>query len=213
MTRAVRTSTSAQRNTSTATPARPSAQNQQTLFATLNISPPPTAYVKPPRPPHTTRGVSSALWEHAELENSQPIFSKIKGKETVRIFRCNHCIALSKTIIKEYHMIGGNANFREHLFKAHRITVSTAMEDAIENHTTAMHAIKGQSHWNNNIRKRKRLVSKNNMDAKQLRSLFLNWVAADNLPFNLVKLETFRAFLNYINPFTDTLLPLSHNTI
>ena len=51
------------------------------------------------------------------------------------------------------------------------------------------------------------------MDARQLRSLFLNWVAADNLPFNLVESETFRAFLNYVNPFADTLLPLSHNTI
>ena len=49
------------------------------------------------------------------------------------------------------------------------------------------------------------------MDARQLRSLFLNWVAADNLPFNLVESEVFRTFLNNVNPFADTLLPLSHN--
>ena len=69
--------------------------------------------------------------------------------------------------------------------------------------------------WNDNIRgssKRERAMTVSSITARDLRALFLNWIAADNLPFKTAESPHFRQFLQYVNPHANDLLPVSGKT-
>ena len=86
----------------------------------------------------------------------------------------------------------------------------------MEKHTTAISKVQGEGLWNNKVRATvKSTISPTASGIKpvQLRALLLNWIIADSLPFNLVKSEAFRAFLNYINHDANELIPLSLSII
>lgn len=56
-------------------------------------------------------------------------------------------------------------------------------------------------------------ASESELDPLITRELFVNWLAADSLPFSLCKSRAFRTFLQYISPATNDLLPESDTTI
>ncbi|KAG9375775.1 hypothetical protein A1F94_013519 [Pyrenophora tritici-repentis] len=56
-------------------------------------------------------------------------------------------------------------------------------------------------------------ASESEIDPLITRELFVNWLAADSLPFSLCKSRAFRTFLQYISPATNDLLPESDTTI
>ena len=77
------------------------------------------------------------------------------------------CLASGKKQIKQYKIVGDNPHFREHILKAHGITIPTATDNALEQHTIAMQKIRGEELWNNNIRavsKRKKETSTLNVE-------------------------------------------------
>ena len=45
-----------------------------------------------------------------------------------------------------------------------------------------------------------------------LRGLFLNWIITNNLALKTAESESFRAFLHYVNPYANKLLPNSGKT-
>ena len=195
--------------------ANPSLANQPTIFAALNTPSPHPSFTKKPPPPRATRPKTSGIWEYAEVnKDGQAPFSTVKGEENIRVLRCTICLASGKKQIKQYKVLGGNPHFREHILKAHKITIPTVADSAIEQHTTTVQEVQGEGLWNDNIRvtKRKRSSTASSVEPIQLRYLFLNWIANDNLSFSLIESDAFRAFLQYVNPHANELLPLSHNT-
>ena len=133
------------------------------------------------------------------------------------VFRCSACLAKGIKSPREYLVHGENTYFREHLFKDHKIVVPTATDHASESAAAASQRITDMAGWNQDVRISKRprgpTVSTIEIDAGALRAIYLNWVVAGNLPFTLAELPSFRAFLEFVNPTANLLLPRSHHTI
>ena len=186
---------------------------QSTIFGASQ----PREFTKAPAPPQKRRPKISALWEYAadlDKEGNAP-FSTTPGREHQRVFRCTVCIAQGNRRVRQYELTGGNIYFCDYLLKHHKITLPSATDNAIEKSITEVNEVKKQELWNYNVRavrKRERLSTASDIEAVQLRCLFLNWITADNLPFSLVESEAFRTFLEYINHNANQLLPRSHST-
>jgi hypothetical protein len=56
-------------------------------------------------------------------------------------------------------------------------------------------------------------AAETSINALVLRDLFVNWLAADSLPFSMCKSTSFRTLLRYINPAANDLLPDSDSMI
>ena len=193
--------------------------NQITLFTAFN-APTPTnttqEFTRQDPPPSAARPKTSGIWKHVvdlDKDGKAP-FSKTVGKEHKRIFICKPCRASGRKPDTIYECSGGTGAFRTHLRKEHRIHVPTTTEAAMERHTAEIESARGEGLWNDNIRaKRKRSDTESKVEPIQLRYLLLNWVAHDNLPFSLVQSQPFRAFVKYINPYANELMPLSPDVI
>ncbi|MCJ1334301.1 hypothetical protein MMC10_011009, partial [Thelotrema lepadinum] len=146
------------------------------------------------------RPKTSGIWRYAaDLTDGAPPFGNTAGKTNMPVFRCSACLAKGIKSPREYLVHGGNAHFREHLFKDHKIVVPTATDHASESAAAASQRITDMAGWNQDVRMPKRprgpTVSTIGMDTGALRAIYLNWVVAGNLPFTLAELPSFRAFL------------------
>ena len=113
----------------------PSPANQPTIFAALNAPSPPPSFTKQPPPPRIMRGKTSAVWEHAVLdEDRNPPVSIIGREKNQPIIRCKIWFASSKEI-KQWKVDGGNPHFRKHMQEAHNITIFIAADEAMEKYT------------------------------------------------------------------------------
>ena len=68
---------------------------------------------------------------------------------------------------------------------------------------------------NSNVKagiKRDRSTTASGVGAVMLRGLFENWIITDNLALMTAESESFRAFLHYVNPYANILLPTSGKT-
>ena len=63
------------------------------------------------------------------MRNLRQPFSTVKGEENIRVLRCIICLASGKKQIKQYKIVNNNPHFREHILKAHGITIPTATDN------------------------------------------------------------------------------------
>ena len=156
------------------------------------------------------RPKTSGLWTYAadvDKEGNAP-----KNGSGRYVWRCIKCADANKR--REYLLDGGNAHFKEHLLKAHGIDLSLAKNTETAAADASQLRI-DMAQWSSGMRagaKRPRTFT-TGLTQGVLRAAFLNWIAADNLPFKMAKSPSFRAFLELISPHTNQLLPKSDNTI
>ena len=156
-----------------------------------------------------TRPKTSGLWNYAtdvDKEGNPPRNSK--GK---LIWRCGKCPEGAKR--REYNMEGGNAHFREHLWKVHGIVAPASAEASAADDAAQLRI--NMAGWNSGMRvgvKRIR-TSSNDLNQGVLRAAFRDWIAADNLPFKIARSSSFRVFLELINPIANQMLPRSNITV
>jgi hAT family C-terminal dimerisation region len=127
------------------------------------------------------------------------------------VWRCLHC--KSKV---EYVITGGTRIVKDHLSRVHQLTEELPLKDA--KRKRADEDIQASIARMNEVGKRIRLqrvanASELETDPLVVRELFVNWLAADSLPFSLCKSRAFRTFLQYISPSANELLPESDTTI
>ena len=171
-----------------------------------------------PSPTPQSRPKTSGIWVYAaDLTDGAPPLGRTAGKIGVPVFRCSACAAKGIKIPREYLVVGGNAHFREHLLKDHGIVAPTSSDIASESAAATSQRIIDMTGWKQGVRVAKRArgptVSTIGMNAGALRAVYLNWIVVDSLPFHLAKSPTFRAFLDFVNPMANSLLPRSGNTI
>ena len=104
----------------------------------------------------------------------------------------------------------------DHLFRVHQLPEVLPLKDAkgkrADNDIQA--SIARMKEVGERIRSQRLTnASESEIDPLITRELFVNWLAADSLPFSLCKSRAFRAFLQYISPATNDLLPESDTTI
>ena len=181
-------------------------------------SQPSGSTLTPPPVSKKNRSKSSAIWQYAadvDIDGITP-YSQKPGKKHVRVYRCRLCTAKGNKNIKEYETAGGTNHFRAHLQKHHNVAVPTLSDIAVDKHTAEAANITNTELWNSNIRassKRERSTTASSVNAVELRALFLNWLATNNILFKMVESHAFRAFLQYVNHHTNNLLPLSVTTV
>ena len=159
---------------------------------------------------------TSLLWDYAaDVEDGQAPFGLVVGLLEKRVWRCQLCVAKVIITPQEYEIAGGGPHFRKHLLKKYGVTVQTSVQEAQEGHAKETERITSMTGWNDNIRgssKRERATTVSSITARDLRALFLNWIAADNLLFKTAESPHFRQFLQYVNPHANDLLPVSGKT-
>lgn len=165
------------------------------------------------------RKLTSNLWAYAaDVVDGQPPLGTTAGLTKTTVYRCSICFARGYKKIVEYSSRGGGAHFREHLSKAHKLTVATSTEEERETDRTESVRLTDMPGWNNNIRNGNTGRSTPsgitaNLDVRALRALFLSWIVESNLPLELAQSDSFRRFLSFVNPNANQLLPRSPSTI
>ena len=72
------------------------------------------------------------------------------------------------------------------------------LDIAVDKHTIKATNVINIELWNSNVRassKCERSITASSINVVELRALFLNWLATDNILFKIVESHAFRAFL------------------
>ena len=132
-------------------------------------------------------------------------FVSVQGE----FFICNRCK-------KAYNIRGGTGAIARHLKKSHSIdpTPSGVAEKRIREGVSIDAAVlRGvQINQKAEAERRKELMGIG-LDKATLEYLYLQWTIPQNIPFNHVRDQGFRIFLEYINPVANRMLPNSDSTI
>ena len=155
---------------------------------------------------------SSPLWAYADLDaDGNAPSSRIGDREPVSVFRSKPYILKGNKKVKEYAAPGSGAHFRDHLYIKHGIIVQMGLDAALEDHAVEAERITEMEDWNSNIRisKRDRSITAFSIDGVSVRGLFLNMVVTEQLPFRFAEAASVRAFIHYLNPYADRLLPMT----
>ena len=85
------------------------------------------------------------------------------------------------------------------------------LDTVLKNYATEAERITEMEDWNNNIRigKRNRSTIASGIDGVSVRGLFLNMIVTEQLPFRFAEADSVRAFIYYLNPHADRLLPMT----
>ena len=121
-----------------------------------------------------------------------------------------------RTCSKAYHSSGGSGAIARHLKKEHGIdpTVSAFAEKRVKDRTSIDAAIlRGVEINIQATEKRKADLLEISLDKTTLEYLYLQWIITQDIPFKQVRNKEFRAFLDYINPVANQVLPKSDSTI
>lgn len=180
-----------------------SPESPQSLSQSGNLTPPSRTDTK------------SLIWQYSRSPSSQRPLRCSKGK---RIFYCEPCWRKEKTDL-QYKTRGGTTHIATHLLKKHGIRApikKVKSKLAVSTQTT----LNEHSFWaeTTKLATRKATGSFADFDPSELdpvilRSLFSNLIAAKHLPFALCSAHEFRAFLHYINPYANKLLPTTRHTV
>lgn len=159
--------------------------------------------------PTKSRPQRSWVWKHAVKPSSGQ--QKLYNTAGAAVWKCSHCRPGA-----EYVLSGGTRAIREHLSKVHQMTEDCPPKDAKRkrNDEDIQVSIARMKDVGERIKSQRLTTSSDSIiDPLVLRELFVNWLAADSLPFSLCKSRAFRAWLHYVNPAASDLLPESDSTI
>jgi hypothetical protein len=151
----------------------------------------------------------SWIWQYSV--KPPPGQHKLFNKAGVAVWRCSRC---KPTV--EYVINGGTKVIKDHLAKYHQLSEELTPREAKRKRADEdIQSCIGRMKETGERVKAHRLASTSasSIDSLILRELFADWLAADSLPFSLCKSKAFRAFLRYINPAANDLLPDSDTTI
>ena len=146
------------------------------------------------------RTKTSGLWAYAADVDKQG--NPPRNGKGILVWRCAECAEDKR---QEYSFDGENAHFKVHLWKAHGITPAKSSR-TVPGTSQMRLDMKG---WGNSVGVKRIRASTTGLNASALRSAYLNWIVADNLPFKMARSPSFRMFLELINPVADQMLPRS----
>lgn len=164
-----------------------------------------------PGPGSSISQASSTVSRKRRREKISNIYTHctLQNREDGPYFACNHCT-------KTYKQNGGTANMSKHLRERHQWDPSasgvarkrqldgTAVDTAIRRGAEANSATE-------QLRREALLAS--GLNHATLEYLYLQWIITCDLPFNQVTHTPFRAFLEYISPPANKMLPYAASTI
>lgn len=133
----------------------------------------------------------------------------VELRQGTPFFICNHCR-------KPFKKNGGTRVVREHLKKYHQWNpeVTGVALERYHNGVTVEEALLRQGEIAHTQQEQRQIdLLSDGVDKATLEYLYIQWIVADDLPFELVSHNSFRALLEYINPKANELLPRSPQTI
>ena len=136
-----------------------------------------------------------------------------KRKDYKDYWQCNHCS-------KAYQKSGGTRVITGHLRTKHRLDQpASSVARKREANGTAVHAallrhgqITSEGKEQLQALRRDEILAQR-LDKATLEFLYLQWTITSNVSFNQVKHEHFQAFLEFLNPAANQLLPRSSDTM
>ena len=117
---------------------------------------------------------------------------------------------------RAYHYSDGIGAISRHLKKNHSIdpTVNAIAEKRVQDETDIDTVILREAEVNKQLKgKRRKELMSIGLDKNTLKYLYLQWTVTQNIPFKQVRNKEFRAFLEYVNPVANRMLPKSDFTI
>jgi hypothetical protein len=154
--------------------------------------------------PHKRPKISkrSFIWQHASNPDNSALINSSDNLDPT--WCCRHCR-------QTYQVRSGTTKAREHLQKVHHISEKTTEEKRLQRtHNTIQTAIARAIEIQ---QEHKQQIIKNALNPEVLEQLYVQWITAHGVPFNQVRWPKFRAFLEYISPEANCLLPHSPTTV
>ena len=160
------------------------------------------------------RPKTSPIWLYAaNLTATGAAPQNSSGKQ---IWRCKVCLEQGKLHPKEFILTGGTRAPAKHLREDHGLSISSS-RDAKRAHdaenSRKIYDVGGFKRHCRNALKALGGVNTSHMHAGVLRTHFIEWIARDNLPASTTSSPAFRAFLEYVNPLANRMLPRSTSTL
>ena len=161
--------------------------------------------------PAPSSSVSQKPTESGAFKRPRARTSQIHSFVTIQgeFFICNRCK-------KAYNVTGGTGAITRHLKTIHSIDPSpsgVAKKRIREGVSIDAAILRGvQINQEAEEERRKELMGIG-LDKATLEYLYLQWTIPQNIPFNHVRDQGFRTFLEYVNPVANRMLPDSDSTI
>jgi hypothetical protein len=140
-------------------------------------------------------------------------------------WKCRYCLEKKWPKTVTYSRLGGTGGPARHLKLEHKslISSSTNNDDDDSNETNSSQqtidlnsrpgSIINAFRNDERPRKRPKITKLEDVESSVLLELFQNYIVDCTLSYRHVERPSFRAFVTYINPFAETLLPRSHTTV
>ena len=149
----------------------------------------------------TTRKASSLVWKYAVTGQSILL-------SNTKIWPCQICQDHHKEL--DLKTSGGTDTIHNHLRRQHGVDLQTATEHYKLQHKQRVHEISDWVEMNSLPNKyRKSTNDSHDLNPGILRELFGRFISENNLSYTTAESPAFRAFLEYVNPMANDLLPRS----
>lgn len=170
-------------------------------------------------PPATHR---SFIWAHDAPDKpaNQLYHVDSNGKEA---WKCRYCLAKKWPKIITYSRMGGTGGPSRHLRTEHKSLINnptngddneaTSSQQTLDLDSRPGSIVNAFRNDNERPHKRPKITKLEDVEPSVLLELFQNYIVDCTLSYRHIERSAFRTFVTYINPFAETLLPVSHTSV